>query len=118
MDIESELKKLKLRGPSDELDQRVLSQREGPDAPSRPGRLQVSMWVAMAAAVLMGCLGFFFGAMTARESSPRLPHLISTTEILYQTASLANPFDFTNHSEDFPAGKLNAKLEIPKGASK
>ncbi len=117
MDIESELKKLKLRSPSPELDRRVLGQREEPVAIISGKRKQVPLWAALAAAILLGVFGFLLGTTITKEKGSYQPSVV-TTEVILSSTSALNPFDFTVPSEDFPAGELKAELFIPKGVKK
>lgn len=114
--LESKLRKLPLIAPSRDLDERVLAQK--PERPMQPlpGRRGLPIWVAAAVALIMGIVGF--GAGTAwRSRRPiagrdrRPPVMI---QVIYNSPTSPNPFDFTTASHFFPAGELEVttrKLE-------
>jgi hypothetical protein len=114
-DLESKLKKLSLRPPSEQLDERVLSlKRARPSRPSRGG-VCVPLWTAAAASVLMGILGFSIGLVYRGKPSADLRqerHPV-TVELLCDSPSGTNPFDFTTVSDDLL--RTDWKVKIVKG---
>jgi hypothetical protein len=113
-DIESQLKNLQLRAPSPDLDHRVMRQRVAPPASPVSGGKRVPLWGALAAAVVLGVAGFWLGMLAGqRQPEPgKGPLPVVTTELVYGSAVFGNPFDFTVPSDEFPAGELEAELQI------
>jgi len=118
-DFESKLKRVRLRAPSPELDERVLAQK-----PQRPVRIslagrRVPFWLAAAAAVAMAGVGFATGLAWRRQqpiaAERRLPSP-ATIQVIYNSPAEGNPFDFTRASHFFPAGRLEATIQTSKGA--
>jgi hypothetical protein len=103
-DLESRLRGLPVRAPSQELDERVLTAK--PEREFRPSRLRrlVPLWAAMAACIVMGSLGFaggtfYEGKRSAASLEARPPIRI---ELIYDSPTGINPFDFTSATADFP----------------
>ena len=118
-DLESKLKALRLRPPSRNLDDRVLAQkRERPVAASYAVR-RVPIWLTAAVALVMALAGFATGAAWRGEQPSSAEHHRSApvmVHVIYNSPSSGNPFDFTHASDVFPAGKLETKTHIEKGA--
>lgn len=116
-DLESKLRGLRLRRPSQNLDERIMAQKpERPVQPS-PARWRVPVWLAAAAALVMAVAGFAAGrawrgnqtvAMSRSQPSVML-------QVIYHSPSSANPFDFTRASDIFPAGKMETTIQTSKG---
>ncbi len=117
-DLERKLKTLRLRPPSDNLDDRVLG-----DAPPRVipapwwNRYRVPVWAAAAASLLMVLLGFAGGAtlvarrpVTVVQTSPPVVEM----RVVY-TNSPTNPFDVTRSSQDLLPGPMNVKVHVEGG---
>ena len=100
--LESRLKDLSLRAPSQELDDRVLGLK--PERPSRAAR-RVPLWSAVAASLVMASLGFAAGVTCHGAGSPDKPETRPPIriELICDSPSGTNPFDFTPASSDFPA---------------
>jgi hypothetical protein len=127
-DFEARLRAIPLRGPSPELDGRVEAQK--PPAPIRrppSARNRVPAWLAAAAAVVMGMIGFAAGLAWRDEDNAGLkgaaaaatpvaaPAPIQHIQIIYQAPSNTNPFDFTYASDFFPAGEMEAQITTGEG---
>ena len=103
-DLESKLRELPVRAPSQELDDRVLSAKPARQSrPSRLGRL-VPLWCAVVASLVVGSLGFAGGTLyegkrsaASREARPPI-----RIELIYDSPTGVNPFDFTSATADFP----------------
>jgi len=96
----SKLKELSLRAPSQELDDRVLGLKT--ERPPRPVR-RVPLWSAVAASLVMASLGFAAGVAchgTRTVDSPETRPPIRV-ELIYDSPTGTNPFDFTTASTDF-----------------
>ena len=116
-DLESKLREIALRAPSGELDRRVMAQKpERPVQPS-PAPWRIPLWLAGAVAVTMAVAGFAAGlAWRGRPAPPPRSTLMpATIQVIYRSPSEANPFDFTPASDIFPAGKMEAKIQVKKG---
>ncbi len=118
-DLERKLKALRLRPPSDKLDERVLA--EAPQPRVVPvhwwNRYRVPVWAAAAASVLMVLVGFAGGAalvarrpVTIVQQSPPVVEM----HVVY-TNSPKNPFDVTRSSQDFLPGPMNVKVHVEGG---
>lgn len=99
--LESKLKALSLRAPSQELDDRVLGLK--PELPSRALR-RVPLWSAVAASLLMASLGFAVGVNCHGTRSADTPETRPPVrvELICDSPSGTNPFDFTAASSDVP----------------
>ena len=107
--LESRLRDLSLQAPSQELDERVLGLK--PERPSRAVR-RVPLWSAVAASLLMASVGFAAGLNcrgvgTADTPGTRPP---ISVELICESPSGTNPFDFTGASSDFPAREWELKV--------
>ena len=102
--LESNLRKLPLRAPSERLDDRVLGLK--PERTSRAAQ-RVPVWSAVAASLLMAGLGFAAGlncrgagTVDSPEADPPI-----RVELIYDSPTGTNPFDFTTASTDFSHGE-------------
>jgi len=107
--LESKLKGLSLREPSRELDDRILGLK--PERPSRAVR-RVPLWAAVAVSLAMASLGFAAGLNcrgvgTADTPGARPPIRI---ELICDSPSGTNPFDFTAAASDLPAREWELKV--------
>lgn len=121
--LEDKLRRLAPRGPSPELDRRVLNalaaappQIVNVNRPVRP-RTAVSVRWALAAALLMGLIGFFAGR-TSRHSGGAAQTAAApavTVNVVY-TGSAPNPFDCTVAADDglrpVPEIKIDSKSGV------
>ena len=116
-DLESKLREIRLLAPSGELDARVLAQKPVSPIQPSPAPWRIPLWLAGAAALTMAVIGFAAGiAWHGRQAPVARPLLIpATIQVIYQSPSAENPFDFTPASDIFPAGKLEAKIQVQKG---
>ena len=107
--LESKLKGLSLRVPSQELDERVLGLK--PELPSHAVR-RVPLWSAVAASLVMAGLGFAAGVTCHGTGSPRPTETRPpiSVELICESPCGANPFDFTAVSSDFPAREWELKV--------
>ena len=114
-DLERKLRRFPLAAPSRDLDDRVLAQK--PERPAEPcrERRRVPLWLTAAIALIMAAVGFGAG-VTWRSAPPvatrdrRPPVMI---QVIYSSPTSRNPFDFTNASQFFPAGKPEVTIEKP-----
>ena len=121
-DLERKLKALRLRPPSDELDERVRGEAPLPRVVSLErwgwlSRWRVPVWAAAAASLFMVLLGFAGGAVlvsrrpvTVVQTSPPVVEM----RVVY-TNSATNPFDVTRASQDFLPGPMNVKVHVEGG---
>jgi hypothetical protein len=107
--LESRLKDLSLRAPSHELDDRVLGLK--PERPARALR-RVPLWSAVAASLLMAGFGFAAGVTCpgarSRDKLETRPPI--RVELICDSPSGTNPFDFTAASSGFPAREWELKV--------
>ena len=115
--LEWKLRKLPLVTPSRDLDDRVLAQK--PERPMQPFHKpwRVPAWATAALGVIMAGAGFIGGVAWRGEQrvprrQPRAPVII---QVIYDSPSSRNPFDFTQASDIFPAGELKATIQTHKG---
>jgi hypothetical protein len=103
-DLEPKLKKLSVRAASHELDDRVLSAKPERQFGASCVRRLVPLWAALAACIVVGSLGFAGG--TAYESKRSAASLEARPpiriELIYDSPTGINPFDFTSATADFP----------------
>jgi len=118
-DLESELRGLPLIAASPDLDRRVLSQKPEPSLPPAPAPWRVPVWAAAMAALAMAVAGFGAGFAWRAPQGVAAPLRAAptTVQIIYHSASTGDPFDFTRASSVFPAGDLEAKVYVERGAS-
>ena len=115
-ELESKLRTLPLMAPSGDLDARVLAQK--PERPMRPfrARRRVPVWVTVGVALIMAVVGFAGGVLW-RGGKPVARHDQRPpvrVQVIYNSPTSPNPFDFTTASHFFPAGELEVttrKLE-------
>ena len=94
-DFELKLRRLKLRAPSDALDERIMGLKpESPERPSAAG-WRVRGWSAVAASVVMVCVGFVAGAVWSAALRGQSDEPTMVVHVLYESPSSTNPFDFT-----------------------
>ena len=111
-DLESKLRGLSVHAPSQELDDRVLNLKpEQQSGPSRLGRL-VPLWSAIVASIIVGSLGFAGGTVyeakrSAASLEARPPIRI---ELIYDSPTGINPFDFTSATADFPDEQWDVRV--------
>jgi hypothetical protein len=117
-DLESQLKKLSLRRPSPDMDDRVLSQR--PERPLQHRRALggVPLWATAAVAVVMAAGGFvagvaWRGGRSGARSEERLGVVI---HVIYDSRTPGNPFDFTRASHFFPAEEVETVMRTVETA--
>jgi hypothetical protein len=103
-DLESRLRGLPVRAPSQELDDRVLSAKPERQFGASCVRRLVPLWAALAACIVVGSLGFAGG--TAYESKRSAGNFEARPpiriELIYDSPTGINPFDFTSASAEFP----------------
>jgi hypothetical protein len=110
--LERRLRRLSLRAPSQELDACILSLKsERSSLAARTGR-RVPLWSAVAASGLMGCVGFGVGTVcqvkwATRSVESRPPIVV---EIVCDSPSGTNPFDFTSPAAGFPDEKWEGRV--------
>lgn len=99
--LESKLRDLSLRAPSHKLDDRVLGLK--PERPSRAVR-RVPLWSAVASCIVVAIVGFTAGALYRGRPSPESPGTRPPVrvELICDSPSGTNPFDFTAASADSP----------------
>jgi len=121
-DFEAKLRRLALRAPSERLDARVLAEASAPRRATGPRR-QVPAWLAAAAALLMGVVGFA-GGQAWRGDEARIAPVARTArpapitvQVIYNAPASPHPFDFTRASDIFPAGRMEATIQQRKGDS-
>ena len=110
--LESHLRDMPLREPSDGLDERVLSLRRL--APVSRG---VPWWLAAAASFVMGAAGFLMGAAWPGEptASPLAPAPTIQVQVIYDSPGAQNPFDFTEAAHDFNGGEWETSVTTGGG---
>jgi hypothetical protein len=111
-ELESKLRKLPLVGPPSELDERVLAQK--PERPLQPfpERRRVPLWVTVAVGIITATAGFAAGRVW-RSPRPVVRHdrpQPIVVQVIYDSPTSRNPFDFTTASHFFPARKLEIKM--------
>ena len=117
-DLEAKLRTLRLREPSPDLDDRVRAQK--PERPPSPefASTRVSIWVAAAAALVMAVAGFAVGAAWRGEPAVVIrqgPPPPVAVQVIYNSPSSGNPFDFTLASDIFPPGEMTTSIQTQKG---
>lgn len=118
-DLESRLRDLPLREPSAQLDERVMAQKPDRPTPETGRSRRVPVWLAAVTAALMGVAGFGAGATWRGERAteivepPTQPPV--TIQVIYNSPATGDPFDFTQSSDVFPAGKMEEKIAIHEG---
>lgn len=112
-EFERELKKLQVEKHSDGLDRRVLhtlTEAKSGHA-KRPARKLVPVWVAVAAALVLGALGFFAGHLAGISGqtihTPRGP-----IEVDLATATGRNLLDFSTASDPLPRGRTMSSVSM------
>jgi len=115
-DLESKLKRLPLMAPSRDLDDRVLAQKPKQPVQRYREAWRVPVWVTAAVALLTVVVGFVAGAAwrsgrPVARKEPRPPVMV---QVIYDSPTSRNPFDFTGASHFFPAREVETttrKLE-------
>ena len=106
--LESRLRRLQLRSPSEALDTRVLAHsREHPTRLSRE-RWRVPVWATSVIAIATGLAGFVGGVAWRsgeRAAPPGAPSQVSV-QVIYDSPGRRNPFDFTRASHFFPGSEM------------
>lgn len=121
--LEQELRKLKLRQPSAELDRRIAAALAGRPQVVKQRRWVVSPRWAAAAIVLTGLLAFLAGRLSTHQerratetaasaSAPASPSV--TVRVVYEGRG-GNPFDCTTASDDGIRPRGNAKSTSEPG---
>jgi hypothetical protein len=113
--FESKLKRLRLLAPSEQLDERVLGVRpERAEGPSRAPR-RIPLWSAAAVSLIMGSLGFVGGAICQSRRLPGTAEMRTPirVELICDSPSGTNPFDFTTVSDDLQ--DTDWKVKVIKG---
>lgn len=117
-DLETKLRGLPLRVPSNELDERVMAQKPPRPASAAPSSWRLPMWAVAAVALVMAFMGFTVGAAwrgepaVVVEQPPPPPVMV---QVIYNSRSSPNPFDFTHTSDMFPGGELETTIRTEKG---
>ena len=117
-ELESKLRKVPLKAPSQGLDGRVAAQKPEHATGHFPGRRGVPVWVAVTVALITAMVGFAIGQAWRGEPPggghvrPR-PVMI---HVIYNSPSSGNPFDFTRACGIFPDGEMETTIQTQKGA--
>jgi hypothetical protein len=117
-DLETRLRALPLRTPSTNLDSRVWAHR--PEPSFRPPlllRRGIPLWLAAAAGLLLAIAGYAAGrfACSPQIAGPPLRPAPVMVQVVYNSPDAGDPFDFTRASKSFPAGELEAKVQVQGG---
>lgn len=106
--LESRLRRLQLRSPSEALDTRVLAHSgEHPTRLSRE-RWRVPIWATSVIAIATGLAGFVVAVALrsdVRTTRPGAPSPVSV-QVIYDSPGRCNAFDFTRASHFFPGGEM------------
>jgi len=116
-DLETRLRALPLRNPSNNLDSRVLAQRPEPSFCPPLIRRGIPLWLAATAGLLLVIAGYAAGriACPPQVAGPPLRPAPVTVQVVYNSPDAGDPFDFTHASKSFPAGELEAKVQVQGG---
>lgn len=117
-DFESKLKSLRLRQPSQGLNERILAAKSEPTpANICRGARQISLWAAIAASLSAGLVGFavglaFRGHLPVTISSRLTP---ASVQVIHHAPSIGDPFDFTRNSEEILPHQVKVTFQTMKG---
>ena len=113
----SKLKRLALRRPSKDLDDRVLGVlRVESETPSLGRGHKVSQWWSIAASLLMAALGFLAGAAWRNGPASRPSVSPPPARIQVVLDRSINPFDYSTWGEDERGGNWKTEVVLGKGS--